>query len=303
MRRVLIYILGGFAALALGLAVNHLRLATAAGPPPKAAESLRIASYNVHYIVMNWETGRWSVGDFERRKGPMDATFKALDTDLIAFQEMESFRWGGGDGANLARDWLLAENPSYGAAAVGPVEEYPSTQPIFYRKDRLEPVEQTFFFFSETPDVIYSRTFNGSFPAFASVVQFRDLTTGALFRVINIHTDYASRENRRRSIDLVAERAAPWIAAGETVFLVGDFNALWGSRLQKRLEREGFSFLRAPKATFHFDRGLHLFAAIDHIAFFGAARPVASPMVFQKKLGAAWPTDHYPLLADFMLGE
>ena len=56
--------------------------------------ALRIASYNVHYIRLDKETGAWSVGDWERRKGPLDSAFKALRADVVAFQEMESFQRG-----------------------------------------------------------------------------------------------------------------------------------------------------------------------------------------------------------------
>ena len=40
--------------------------------PEPSAETLRIATYNVHYIILDRETGDWSVGDWERRKAPLD---------------------------------------------------------------------------------------------------------------------------------------------------------------------------------------------------------------------------------------
>ncbi|MEP0641494.1 MAG: endonuclease, partial [Roseobacter sp.] len=128
-------------------------------PTPGA---LRIATYNVHYIIVFKETGPWSVGDWERRKTPLDLAFKEINGDVIAFQEMESFGGRSGSDVNLTLDWLLENNSEYGAAAVGDPKEFPSTQPILYRRDRLELQDQGWFFFSETPDVIYARTFNGS---------------------------------------------------------------------------------------------------------------------------------------------
>ena len=71
----------------------------------------------------------------------------------------------------------------------------PSTQPILYDPARLELLEEGWFFFSETPEVIYSRTFNGSFPAFASSATFRTGQTGEAFLLVNVHFDWSSWEN------------------------------------------------------------------------------------------------------------
>jgi len=179
------------------------------------ADRLRVSTYNAHYIITLRESGAWSLGDWERRKLPLDLAFKAIDADLIAFQEMESFGGRSGNDTNLTLDWLLAQNPDYGAGAVGDPRQFPSTQPILYRKDRLTLLDQGWFFFSDAPDEIYSRTFNGSFPAFASWAQFQEQNSGQVFRVINIHTDFRSRSNRLQSMTLVAERIRDWIAAGD----------------------------------------------------------------------------------------
>ena len=269
--------------------------------PDPVPQSLRIATYNVHYIILSQETGAWSVGDWERRKGPLDLAFKEVAADVIGFQEMESFGGGSGGRVNLTLDWLLAQNPAYAAAAVGDPEVFPSTQPILYRRDRLEALDQGWFFFSDTPDVIYSRTFNGSYPAFASWAVFRVRDTGAEFRVINVHTDYASRSNRLQTVELVAERMAPWIAADETVFLVGDLNARIGDRTVDILVDAGLTFAPIDGATYHFNRGFNLFGAIDHIAHRGRAAPVGEPFVIRRRFDGEWPTDHYPVAGDYRI--
>ena len=263
--------------------------------------TVRLSSFNVHYILLNKAEGRWSRGDWEVRKEPIDATFKALNADIIAFQEMESFAGNNDDGENLARTWLLENNPDYSAAAIGDWRTFPSTQPIFYRTERFEIVDQGWFFFSETPDIIYSSTFNGSYPAFASWALIREIEANAEFRVVNVHFDYSSRGNRRRSADLVAERMAPWIESGETVFLAGDLNARLGSSLHETFEGAGLTFVPIEGSTYHFDLGFNLFGAIDHIGHTADVRRIGDPVVVRQKFGAAWPADHYPVVADFML--
>ncbi len=291
--------------LALGLLVGcqSIRHGGTTPLPDPQTDTLRFATYNVHYIILRQETGPWSVGDWERRKGPLDLAFKDISADVIGFQEMESFGGGSISDVNLTLDWLLERNTGYAAAAVGDPRDFPSTQPILYRSDRLTLLDQGWFFFSDTPDVIYSRTFDGSYPAFTSWAQFRDQRTGAAFRVVNIHTDYASRTNREQSIALVLARINPWITAGETVFVLGDLNARQGDDIVEALEGAGLRFAPVEGATYHFNRGINLFGAIDHIAVTGDAALAGPPVVVRQRYNGEWPTDHYPVVADYRLGS
>ena len=289
------------ALVACALQVSHSERTD--GSDPVAQDTLRIASYNVHYIVLGLEDGPWSVGDWDRRKGPMDMAFKAVEADIIAFQEMESWSRGSDGSVNLARDFLAERNPEYGVAASGDWQSFPSTQPVFYRKSKVQPIEQGWFFFSDTPDVIYSRTFNGSFPTFASWVQFEALDTGQTFRVVNVHFEYRGRSNRRLSAALVRDRISPWITGGENVFLVGDLNALYGAHTMQILEEAGITFDRIPGATYHLSRGVHLFGAIDHLGRTPLVRIANAPVVVQQKSAGEWPSDHHPIYADYVLPQ
>ena len=281
----------------------HVSNSGQVAPPPQPEGTLRVATHNVHYISLRDAEGPWSVGDWDRRKAAMDAAFEAVGADIVAFQEMESFA-GGDDGTvNLARAYLLERNPEFAAAAVGDWREFPSTQPIFYRRERFRVLDQGWFFFSESPDVIYSRTFDGSYPAFASWVRFAPRGGGPPFRVVNVHFDYRSAVNRRRSAELVAERIAPWVGAGEPVILAGDLNARAGSETMERLQAGGLNFVPVDGATYHFDRGITLFGAIDHLAATEDTELVGAPVVLRRKFGGEWPSDHYPVFADFRLPE
>ena len=292
----------GFLIFGLMLALQILRNSGAGKLSAAHADTLRVATYNAHYIILRRAQGPWSVGDWERRKTPMDSAFKAINADIIGFQEMESFGRGTGGRTNLALDWLLDQNPDYRAAATGDPATFPSTQPIFYRPERLTLLDQGWFFFADTPDQIYARTFNGGYPAFASWARFEDTETKTRFRVINIHTDFASRSNRVKTAKLVATRIALWITAGETVFLIGDLNARRGARTVNILQGAGLKFAPVRGATVHFNCGLNLFGAIDHIAHHGAATLVGKPVVLRRQFDGEWPTDHYPVIADYRLG-
>lgn len=295
---LILRILGSLSLLLLLLAcASHVVNSGRAPLPARPSATIRIAQHNVHYIILGAAEGPWSEAGWERRKGALDAAFKALDADLVAFQEMESFQRGDEGSVNLARDWLLARNPGYAAAASGDPKRFPSTQPILYRTDRLRLLDQGWFFFSDTPDVIYSRTFNGSYPAFASWASFAP-KEGQAFTVVNVHFDYSSRSNRLKSAALVAARLAPRIAAGERVVLVGDLNGLYGAAPMKLLEGAGLTFARVPGATFHFNRGINLYGAIDHVGVGPGVAVAGEPAVLRRQFGGVWPSDHYPVVTD-----
>lgn len=298
MRRFLKYL----ALIAIGLPLLacgvHIAHSGDEAVPPARDGHLRLATLNVHYIILRDETGPWSVGDWERRKGPLDRAFKVIGADIMAFQEMESFGGGEGSDVNLTLDYLLAQNPDYAAAAVGDPAVFPSTQPILYRPDRVTLRAQGWFFFSDTPDVIYSRTFNGSFPAFASWAEFQ-VGDGPPFQVVNVHFEYKSRSNRRLSAALVRDRIAPVIADDMPVILMGDLNALHGARTMDILQEAGLTFLPVDGATYHLNRGLNLFGAIDHIGYSPGLTPADTPVVLRQQFSGEWPTDHYPVLVDF----
>ncbi|WP_108853340.1 endonuclease/exonuclease/phosphatase family protein [Albidovulum aquaemixtae] len=297
--------LTGTLVLALVLLASALHISNSGQnpAPPKAPGTVRVATHNVHYIVLRRDEGAWSVGDWNRRKGPLDDMFKAIEADIFAFQEMESFAGGSGGEVNLTLDHLLGENSGYAAAAVGDWREFPSTQPILFRKDRFRVLDQGWFFFSETPEVIYSRTFDGSYPAFASWARFAPRGEGRPFYVFNVHFEYKSRSNRTRSAELVRERIAALNAADEPVFLLGDVNDRVGSRTVGILERAGLTFSPVAGATYHFNRGINLFGAIDHLAITSNIALAVAPVVLRQRFRGEWPSDHYPVFADFRLPD
>lgn len=286
--------------LALVAAVQLWRNSRPMALPEKPTGALRVASLNVHYIVLNDTEGRWSRADWERRRAPLLETVTALGADIVALQEAESFGGGSVSTESLHVEALREGLPDMAVAAFGDPARFPSTQPILYDPERLEMLDEGWFFFSETPEVIYSRTFNGSYPAFASTATFRDRQSGEAFQLVNVHFDWSSWENRRPSAELTAERVARTHADGTPVILAGDLNALRGAPTMEILEGAGLVFPDVPGGTFHADRGLALFGAIDHIGLSPGFEPAGSPLVWRERPGAAWAADHWPVVLDIL---
>ncbi len=116
--------------------------------------NLLVTSFNIHYVAEWQKKLQWN-----NRKQAVISAIDDLNADIIAFQEMETFAGGSYNRENRQLDWVLDHFPEYRAGAYGDAAIYPNTQPILYRHERFKQLDQRFYFFSETPDVIYSRTF------------------------------------------------------------------------------------------------------------------------------------------------
>ncbi|MFP4549981.1 MAG: endonuclease/exonuclease/phosphatase family protein [Spirochaetales bacterium] len=248
-----------------------------------------IASFNIHYLAVGRDVMPW-----DERKDAVRDVLEELDADLIAFQEMETFGGGQMSTENIQLDFLLEALPHYEAAAVGDPERYPSTQPILYRADRFVAVEQGFFFFSSTPDVIYSRPWHARFPAFCSWVLFEHHATGERFYVYNVHFDASSARNRVKSASLTLDRIEGR-SSDAAALVVGDFNAPLLFPTMRRFLRAGFDHSGIRRATYHFNRGLNLIPGIDHILHSDGLETFKGHIERGDRDGV-YPSDHYPVM-------
>ena len=84
------------------------------------------------------------------------------------------------------------------------------------------------------------------------------------------------RLRRLTGADKVRELAAEAQRRGDAVVVLGDFNELAGSGSVRQLTRAGLTLVPSTGSSFHFNTGLNLFPAIDHILY-GAGLQAVSP--------------------------
>lgn len=264
-----------------------------AGAAP--ATEVVVATLNIHYIYEGQTKMPW----VERRDAVV-AAIDGVDADLFAFQEMETFAGSHSNDANEQQAWIAAAFPRYAFAATGDPSRFPNTQPIMYRRDRFDVLDQGFFFFSPTPDELYSRPWHGRFPYFATWALFldREAPDSPRFAVVNVHLDHSSRRNRQLAAELVLERIDAF--HGGPVLVAGDFNALASFRAVRTFRSGGFSVVPIKGASYHFGRGLNLYPAIDHVLY-SPEWSVVSTGVYREAPGGIWPSDHYPVIATLKL--
>jgi len=178
---------------------------------------------------------------------------------------------------------------------------------VFYRKDRLEPLEYDHYWLSDTPALPGSRTWGNNYPRMVTSVRFRDRVAGMEMLFVNTHFDHEVQPSREKSAALILDRLrSP--ATGLPVILVGDFNVGAG-------DNPVYSAFTAPGeftdswvaagnrdtlGTFHGFKGVGAALGqrrIDWILVRGPIE-VLSTAILTDSRGRQLPSDHFPVLAE-----
>lgn len=289
------------------LALALLVVAACAAPSPPAmppapdAGAIRAASWNLHYIDATAAPDpSWTDSAWRARRGALEHAARTLDADLLALQEVEVH-----DGDRSLDDprlgWLLAALPGHRAAAVRFDGGVTPGQPILYRASEFAVLDEGFAFYDD-PDASFRslRAFAG-YPDAVTWARLRHRASGRALTVFNVHFHFFDSAQRLRSARQVLARAEAAQARGDAVIVLGDFNARRNSRTVDLFRAAGFRRAGARGATFHFNAGLHLFGAIDHVLHDAATVPAAPPLTWRGGAGGRPPSDHYPVVADLRL--
>ena len=256
-----------------------------------------IGTFNIHYLSPRQEKMIW-----EERRDAVVETLRLANADIIGFQEMETFVGGHWNQDNEQLEWIKEHFAEYAVTSFGDPRVYPSTQPILYRKDRFEALDQGFFFFSPAPDEIYSQPWKGRFPAYCSWARLYDKTSNRSFYLYNLHLDYSSLQNRLHSAQLVAERITSRDYNEDPVIVIGDFNAPRFFRPVRVVAAAGLTVAQTRGSTFHFNRGINIQPAIDHVLY-SKEFEYRSTRVIRDSVEGIWPSDHYPLFVTLSISR
>lgn len=181
---------------------------------------------------------------------------------------------------------------------------------VFYRTDRLEPLEYDHYWLSDTPAVAGSKSWGNRYARMVTSVRFRDRASGEEFVFVNTHLDHESQESRERSAALIVERLSS-LAADVPLVLLGDFNAGAGENpVHATLTGAGGftdTWAAAGNAdtsgTFHAFRGPAEASGkrrIDWILVRGPVSVLSSEIVTDARAGQL-PSDHFPVVARLRL--
>ena len=243
------------------------------------------------------------------------ATIKRYAPDVIGLQESQR-----GNLATYRRHlplYVQIRGPRYGNA-------FPyDSNAILYDPERLKPLDTGGFWLSETPEK-HSRSWGTRVARSATWALFALTNADLPILHLNTHLDHVSAPARRegskllvRKIEEISERT------GETpaTILTGDFNARPDSATHKNLTESGFvdTFLAAGNEE---DPGANTFHAFEGESYrdnHPARGPRRIDWILLKDPGGRleagshtiirdaeeeaglYPSDHYPIVADFRL--
>jgi len=264
--------------------------ATGPKPPvPRTAQSLTVMTYNLKF-ASNTPPNAWPA-----RRPIMRDAIRSVAPDLFGTQE----------GLYTQLKELAADLPEYQWIGTGrDGGSRGEFMAIFYRADRLEPLEYDHFWLSDTPDVIASSTWGNVCRRMCTWVRFRDRRSNQEFYFLNTHLDHQVQPAREQAAALICKRADA-LKTTLPVLLVGDFNASAGKNpAYDIIINAGFTdtWLTAAQrlgndhGTIHDWKGpAQAKERIDWIVARGPVTVDATQIITYSR-DAQYPSDHFPVV-------
>lgn len=195
--------------------------------------------------VFNWnikgEDGSKIVGE---RADAYKAAIDEFKPDIIMFQEA--------DIGTISKNMLNNVLGSDYALATEYREDINMPHTVsnitFYNKNTVKPIFSTYFWHSDTPDVI-SQFPEGEYVKMTVISEFEQLSTGKRALAVNVHLNFAKKDSALSTNDLQAKEMGvilDWIEKYKaenpksTVIMGGDFNAEKSGKAIQNALKYGF---------------------------------------------------------------
>jgi endonuclease/exonuclease/phosphatase family metal-dependent hydrolase len=257
-------------------------------------------SFNIRYGTANDGENRWAL----RREFLFDV-MRETNADLVGLQEAL-------DGQIQE---LLQALPQYGVVGVGRDDgrtrgEYAA---ILYRRDRFRVSDAGTFWFSDTPEVVASRSWGNTITRICTWARLVD-RDGREFWHFNVHLDHQSQPSRERSAGLLADRIAARRSLDESAIVTGDFNVGESNRAITRLTapQNGAAalFIDTFRAKHPDEKIAGTFSGFKYGATTGdkidyvlvpAGTEVLEAAIVRTSRNDRYPSDHFPVVAKVVL--
>jgi len=181
---------------------------------------------------------------------------------------------------------------------------------IFYKKDRLDALDQGHFWLSETPEEPATKSWDSMFPRMCTWVTFLDKASGNVFTVFNTHLDHHGQEARDRGVQVIWNYVSQHRTRYTSpVIVMGDMNSA-PADLPIRYLR-GDAGEEGPNGwltdaysvydgtigrTAHEYKGGTDGEPIDYI-FVSPQVELIAAEVERRTIDGRYPSDHYPVVA------
>ncbi|CAI8728007.1 Endonuclease/exonuclease/phosphatase family protein [Priestia megaterium] len=182
---------------------------------------------------------------------------------------------------------------------------------VFYNKKRFKVLEYNYYWLSDNPNLMGSISWGNIIPRMVTSIKFHDVKTDKEFYFLNTQFDNQSELAREKSALLILERLKV-LNQNTPVILTGDFNTSPNTSPYQLLTSDlGFidawesSKIRINKNigtfnNFQDPRGGGLEKRIDWILYRGKVQASQIKIINYHK-GKQYPSDHYPVMVNFLL--
>lgn len=250
---------------------------------------LKVMTFNIRYGTANDGENNWVF-----RKDLVMEVIRENNPDILSLQEALDFQISE----------ILDELSGYSYLGVGRDDgknkgEYSA---ILFAKDRFIVDTTETFWFSETPNVAGSITWEASLPRICSWGLLFDKFSKRSLNVYNVHLDHQSQISREKSAEMLIKK----IQSGKSslpVILTGDFNCGENNPAIQKIISSGlndtYGKLFAPKqdeGTFNGFKGDRSGEKIDYIFVNGGFEIISAKIIYSNKDGR-YPSDHFPVTA------
>jgi len=249
--------------------------------------ALKIMSFNIRYGTAEDGVNSWSF-----RKEYVLKTIIDFNADILGLQEALQFQI----------DELINQLPEYNYVGVGRDDGKSAGEfsCILYRKERFEIDSTNTFWFSETPEVVASKSWGNNITRICTWAKINDKLSKKSFYVFNVHLDHESQNSREKSSALlmnqINEKLLPVILTGD--FNCGDENPVIKTILSSGLT-DTFRKLhtkRNDEGTFNSFKGETNGDKIDFI-FTSKEFEVFYSTIVRTNYNGKFPSDHFPVTA------
>ncbi len=276
----------------IGLWCVVLCAGVAGAQPAASTRDLRVMSFNIRYGTADDGPNHWTL-----RRGMLIELLRTQQADVIGVQEA----------LHAQLQEVVAALPEYGLVGVGRADgkEAGEYSAILYRTSRLTPLASGTFWFSDTPEVVASRSWGNEIERICTWARFED-RTGGRFYAYNLHLDHRSQPSRERSVQLLRARilARP---SSDPIIVTGDFNAGEDNAAVRALREastlplvDTFRVRQAAASdvgTFTaFKFGQTQGDKIDYV-FVESSTEVIAAEIVRTSRDERYPSDHFPVTA------
>lgn len=268
--------------LLLGLGLTGLTACRAVEPE---SSELRVLTFNIRY-----GTAQDGENDWDARRDLVAARIEESDADVLALQEALDFQLEELGGVLTAYE-KIGQHREGGLGG-----EFSG----LYVRRGLEITDRGEFWFSESPEVPGSKSWDSSLPRMTAWV---DVTIGGVpVRVYGTHYDHRGVEARRRASGMILEHAR----GCERVVVMGDLNANEEDEPVGAFLAAGYrsAVLEAhpdvTRGTFNGFRDPSGGSRIDHVLVWGAIE-VAGAAIHGTPVGERFPSDHDAVQAGLLV--